>query len=124
MAAEFPGFLLLSRNEALRAYVDLVLSERGLPLRYFDSAKEGLFWLLDNTPRYILLDQDLDLDPFAVAARIRHVKRLKNVPVAVLISPSEKLRTTAEVVRVTALEKPLNREKLFVFLGIPPGPAS
>jgi len=117
VAAEFPGLLLLSRNEALRAYVELVLSGRDLPVRYFDSAKEGLFWLVDNSPRYILLDQDLDLDPFAVAARIRHVKRLKNVPVAVLISPSEKLRTTAEVVRVVAIEKPLNREKLQRFLG-------
>jgi len=117
VAAEFPGLLLLSRNEALRAYVDLVLSEWGLSLRHFDSAREGLFWLLDHTPRHILLDQDLDVDPFAVAVRIRHVKRLKNVPVAVLISPSEKLRTTAEVVRVVAIEKPLNREKLQRFLG-------
>jgi DNA-binding response OmpR family regulator len=124
VAAEYPGLLLLSRNEALRAYVDLVLSERGIPVRHFDSAKEGLFWLVDNTPRHILLDEDLDLDPFSVANRIRHVKRLKSVPIAVLISPSEKLRTTAEVVRVTAIEKPLTREKLFRFLGLPLGSAS
>jgi hypothetical protein len=36
----------------------------------------------------------------------------------VLISPTEKLRTTAEVVRVVALEKPLTREKLYRFLGL------
>ncbi|TBH21742.1 response regulator [Thermus thermamylovorans] len=118
MAADYPGLLLLSRNEALRAYIDLVLSERGLPLRYFDSAREGLFWLLDHTPRYILLDEELDVDPFAAAARIKHVKRLKAIPLAVLIAPSEKLRTTAEVVRVVPLEKPLTREKLFRFLGM------
>ena len=124
MAAEYPGLLLLSRNEALRAYTELVLAERGIPVRYFDSAREGLFWLVENTPRHILLDEDLDVDPFAVAARIRHVKRLRTVPLAVLISPTEKLRTTAEVVRVKAIEKPLTREKLFRFLGLPPGSAS
>jgi hypothetical protein len=52
------------------------------------------------------------------------VKRLKSVPIAALIPPSEKLRTTAEVVRVTAIEKPLTREKLFRFLGLPLGAAS
>jgi DNA-binding response OmpR family regulator len=118
VAAEYPGLLLLSRNEALRAYTELVLAERGIPVRYFDSAREGLFWLVENTPRHILLDEDLDVDPFAVAARIRHVKRLRTVPLAVLISPTEKLRTTAEVVRVVALEKPLTRGKLYRFLGL------
>lgn len=58
------------------------------------------------------------MDPFAVAARIRHVRRLKEVPLAVLIEPTEKLRTTAEVVRVMAIEKPLTRDKLFRFLGL------
>ncbi|GGM91500.1 transcriptional regulator [Thermus composti] len=118
MAEPFPGLLLLTRNEALRAYVDLVLSEQKLSFRHFDLAREGLFWLKDHTPRYILLDTDLDLDPFAVAARIRHVRRLKEVPLAVLIPPSERLRATAEVVRVVAIEKPLSREKLFHFLGL------
>ncbi len=108
----------MSRNEALRAYVDLVLSEKGIPVRHFDLAREGLFWLLDHTPRYVLLDQDLDVDPFAVAARIRHVRWLKEVPLAVLIEPNERLRTTAEVVRVRAIEKPLTRDKLFGFLGL------
>lgn len=120
MAADYPGLLLLSRNEALRAYVELLLSERSIPVRHFDLAREGLFWLLEHTPRYILLDEDLDVDPFAAATRIRHVKRLKEVPLAVLIGPSEKLRTTAEVVRVVALEKPLTREKLLRFLGLNP----
>ena len=118
MATDYPGLLLLSRNEALRAYVDLVLSERDVPVRHFNLAREGLFWLLDHTPRYVLLDQDLDVDPFAVAARIRHVRRLKEVPLAVLIEPTEKLRTTAEVVRVMAIEKPLTRDKLFRLLGL------
>lgn len=118
MASDYPSLLLLSRNEALRAYVDLVLSERDVPVRHFNLAREGLFWLLDHTPRYVLLDQDLDVDPFAVAARIRHVRRLKEVPLAVLIEPTEKLRTTAEVVRVVAIEKPLTRDKLFRFLGL------
>jgi len=118
VATDYPGLLLLSRNEALRAYVDLVLSERGIPVRHFDLAREGLFWLLDHTPRYVLLDQDLDVDSFAVAARIRHVRRLKEVPLAVLIEPTEKHRTTAEVVRVKAIEKPLTRDKLFRFLGL------
>uniref|UniRef100_A0A7C5VK78 Response regulator n=1 Tax=Thermus caliditerrae TaxID=1330700 RepID=A0A7C5VK78_9DEIN len=117
MAADYPGLLLLSRNEALRAYVDLVLSDRNIPVRHFDLAREGLFWLVDHTPRYILLDEDLDVDPFSVASRIRHVRRLKEVPLAVLISPSERLRTTAEVVRVSPIEKPLTREKLLRFLG-------
>ncbi|MGC8904305.1 response regulator [Thermus sp.] len=116
MAADYPGLLLLSRNQALRAYVELVLSERGVPVQAFDLAREGLFWL--NTPRHILLDEDLDVDAFAVAARIRHVRRLKEVPLAILISPQEKLRTTAEVVRVTPIEKPLTREKLFRFMGL------
>uniref|UniRef100_A0A831XP36 Response regulator n=2 Tax=Thermus islandicus TaxID=540988 RepID=A0A831XP36_9DEIN len=118
MAAEYPGLLLLSRNEALRAYVDLVLSERGIPMRHFDLAREALFWLWEHTPRHILLDEDLDLDPFAVASRIRHVRRLKPVPVAVLISPSERHRTTAEVIRVLPIEKPLTREKLLGFLAL------
>lgn len=116
MAAEYPGLLFLSRNEALRAYVDLILLERGIPMRHFDLAREALFWLWEHTPRHILLDEDLD--PFAVASRIRHVRRLKPVPVAVLISPSEKHRTTAEVVRVLPIEKPLTREKLLGFLAL------
>ncbi len=106
----------MSRNEALRAYLELVLMEKGIPLVHFDSAKEGLFWLVDHTPRAILLDTDLDVDPFSVAARIRHVRRLKEVLLGVIIEPQEKLRTTAEVVRVKALEKPLTREKLLRFL--------
>ena len=116
MASLFPGLLLLSTNLALRAYVELLLSERGMPLAYFDTAREGLFWLVDHTPRCILIDQDLDLDPFAVAARINHVRRLKDVPLALLISPDERLKATAEVVRVKAIEKPLNREKLGAWL--------
>jgi len=53
-----------------------------------------------------------------VASRIRHVRRLKPVPVAVLISPSERHRTTAEVIRVLPIEKPLTREKLLGFLAL------
>lgn len=112
MAEPYPGVLLLSRNQAVRAYLEMVLEGLGLPLMYFDSAREGLFWLRDHTPRLILLDQDLDVDPFSVAARIKHVRRLKEVPLAVLIPPDEKLKTTAEVVRVRVVEKPLTREKL------------
>lgn len=116
MAQPFSGLLLLSTNPALRAYLDLVLSEQGIPLAYFDTAREGLFWLLEHTPRGILVDQDLDLDPFAVAARIKHVRRLKEVPLAVLIPTNEVLKTTAEVVRVQFIEKPLTREKILAFL--------
>ncbi|WP_018461672.1 hypothetical protein [Thermus oshimai] len=116
MAALSDALLFMSRNEALRAYLELVLMEKGIPVVYFDSAREGLFWLVDHTPRAILLDTDLDVDPFAVASRIRHVRRLKDIPLGVIIEPQEKLRTTAEVVRVRPLEKPLTREKLLGFL--------
>ncbi len=112
MAEPYPGVLLLSRNQAVRAYLELLLEGMALSLMHFDSAREGLFWLRDYTPKLILLDQELDLDPFSVAARITHVRRLKGVPVAVLIAPDERLKTTAEVVRVRAIEKPLTREKL------------
>ena len=118
MAASFDGLLLVSPHEPLWVYAELALEPKGLPVRYFASAKEALFWLRDHTPKAILLDTDLGVDPFAVASRIRHVRRLKEVPVAVLIPPSEKLRTTAEVVRVQAMEKPLTREKLYRFLGL------
>ncbi|MGQ9511164.1 MAG: response regulator, partial [Thermaceae bacterium] len=37
-------------------------------------------------------------------------------PVAVLIPPDEKLRTTAEIVRVRVVEKPLTRDKLLSLL--------
>ena len=112
VAEPYPGVLLLSRNQAVRAYLELLLEGMGLSLMHFDSAREGLFWLRDYTPKLILLDQELDLDPFSVAARITHVRRLKEVPVAVLIAPDERLKTTAEVVRVRVIEKPLTREKL------------
>ena len=101
MAASFDGLLLVSPHEPLWVYAELALEPKGLPVRYFASAKEALFWLRDHTPKAILLDTDLDVDPFAV-----------------LIPPSEKLRTTAEVVRVQAMEKPLTREKLYRFLGL------
>lgn len=117
MAASFDGLLLVSPHEPLWVYAELALEPKGVSVRYFASAKEALFWLRDHTPKAILLDTDLDVDPFA-ASRIRHVRRLKEVPLAVLIPPSEKLRTTAEVVRVQAIEKPLTREKLYRFLGL------
>ncbi|MGQ9753940.1 MAG: hypothetical protein ACUVQD_04705, partial [Thermaceae bacterium] len=39
-----------------------------------------------------------------------------NLPVAVLIPPDEKLKTTAEIVRVRMIEKPLTRDKLLSLL--------
>lgn len=96
--------------------MELILEAMGIPLMHFDAAREGLFWLKDHTPRLILLDQDLDLDPFSVAARITHVRRLQGVPVAVLIPPDEKLRTTAEIVQARVVEKPLTRDKLLSLL--------
>lgn len=112
MAEPYPGVLLMSRNQAARAYLELLFEGKGIPVISFDSAREGLFWLRDHTPRLILLDHDLDLDPFSVAARIKHVRRLKEVPLAVMIPKDEKLKTTAEVVRVQVIEKPLTRDKL------------
>ena len=75
MAASFDGLLLVSPHEPLWVYAELALEPKGLPVRYFASAKEALFWLRDHTPKAILLDTDLDVDPFAVASRIRHVRR-------------------------------------------------
>lgn len=91
MAEPYPGVLLMGRNQAVRAYLELLFEGKGMPVKSFDSAREGLLWLRDHTPKLILLDHDLDPDPFSVAARIKHVRRLKGVPLAVMIPKDEKL---------------------------------
>ncbi|HEU4741077.1 MAG TPA: response regulator [Meiothermus sp.] len=109
-----PTVLVVSPSPTLKAQIELLLEELSLKGASFSQAQEGLNFLKENTPAVILLDEGLEPDPFTIAGRLKMIKRLRDVPLVLLISEqNERTTVTAEVSRVDHLvPKPLDRRRL------------
>ena len=116
--------VVVSANTTLRALLELTAEEEGLKSMFFDHAQEGLNFLKDNTPRLIVLDEGIDIDPFTIASRLKMSRRLREVPVAMLIAENDdKTRLTAEISRVDhVFNKPVDRRRLSSLLRSLPAP--
>ncbi|MER3481371.1 MAG: response regulator [Meiothermus sp.] len=109
-----PTALVVSPSLALTAQIELLLEELRFKAVSFLRAQEGLDFLKGNTPAVIILDEGLEIDPFTIAGRLKLIKRLRDVPVVLLVSDqNERITITAEVSRVDHLiPKPLDRRRL------------
>ena len=116
--------VVVSANTTLKALLELTAEEEGFKSLFFDHAQEGLNFLKDNTPRLIVLDEGIDIDPFTIASRLKMSRRLREVPVAMLIGENdERTRLTAEISRVDHIfNKPVDRRRLSSLLRSLPAP--
>lgn len=78
--------------------------------RSFTSATQALQFLKEHTPAVIVLDEGLEPDGFAIAARLKMHRRLRAACVVLLVGhPDEHTRATAEVSRADhVFGKPLD----------------
>ncbi len=104
--------LVVTASPTLRALLELAIEEHGILGQYYDRAQDGLDFLKNFTPRAIVLDDVLEIDPFSIAARLKMSRRLREVPVILFVSESdEKAKLTAEFARVEhILTKPVDRK--------------
>jgi DNA-binding response OmpR family regulator len=116
--------VVVSVNTTLRALLELTAEEEGLMSLFFDQAQAGLNFLKENTPCLIVLDEGIDVDPFTIASRLKMSRRLREVPVAMLIGDNdERTRLTAEISRVDHIfNKPVDRRRLSSLLRSLPTP--
>jgi len=104
--------LVVTPSLTLRALLELSTEEQGVTARFCEKAQEGLDFLKTHTPKAVVLDDSIDIDPFAIASRLKMSRRLREVPVILLITEGdERARLTAEISRVDhVISKPLDRK--------------
>lgn len=104
--------LIVTSSQTLRALLELAIEEQGIEAQFFESAKEGLDYLKVHTPRAIVLDDAIEIDPFSIASRLKMSRRLREVPVVLFITDGdERTKLTAEFARVEhVLSKPVDRK--------------
>lgn len=104
--------LIVTSSQTLRALLELVIEEQGIEAQFYGSAKEGLDYLKAHTPRAIVLDDAIEIDPFSIASRLKMSRRLREVPVVLFITDeNERTKLTVEFARVEyVLSKPLDRK--------------
>lgn len=112
--ATSPPILVVSPSPILKAQLELLVEELGLRWVSFSQAQEGLEFLKEHTPAAIILDEGLNPDAFAIAGRLKMIKRLRDVPLVLLVSEqNERTTITAEVSRVDhLLPKPIDHRRL------------
>lgn len=105
--------LLITPNNTIQALLEIAVEEEGLQAISFVAAQPGLQFLKDNTPQLIVLDEGLEPDAFAIASRLKMIKRLKEVPVVLLMGEeNDRTRLTAEISRVDHIfAKPIDRKR-------------
>ncbi|MCS7059027.1 MAG: response regulator [Meiothermus sp.] len=121
-APQTEKILVVTSSPALRALLELCLEEQGFQGEFYERAQQALEFLKAQTPRAIVLDDAIEIDPFSIASRLKMSRRLREVPVVLLLSDSdERAKLTAEFVRVEhVLSKPLDRKALSNILrGLP-----
>ncbi len=88
--------LVAEADAAQRSLLDVLLSPAGFQLDVRENGKEALEYLRDHTPDLAILDAKMPyLGGFDVCAKMRRVKRLKDVPVIVVVPPREKQKADA-----------------------------
>ena len=77
--------LIAEDNDGFRMLTDLVLSADHHQVDAVADGREVLEYLKSETPELIILDIDMPiLDGFSVCRRIKHISRLKRIPVVML----------------------------------------
>ena len=103
--------LVVSANPTMRAYLEVTLEAEGFHPQSLTDTGEALRYLKEHTPDLIVLDEDAngELKAMDLAWRIKRVRRLKDVPVVVLVSVAdERTQIAAQMARVDKLlTKPL-----------------
>ena len=103
--------LVVSANPTMRAYLEVTLEAEGFRPKSLSDTGEALRYLKEHTPDLIVLDEDAngDLQAIDLAWRIKRVRRLKDVPVVVLVSVADqRTKIAAQMARVDKLlTKPL-----------------
>ncbi len=110
--------LVVTPSHPLRVLLELAIEEQGIEAHFFEKAQEGLNFLKSHTPRAIVLDDSLEIDPFSIASRLKMSRRLREVPVILLISDNdERTKLTAEFTRAEhVLSKPVDRKAFSAIL--------
>lgn len=110
--------LVITKSLTLRALLELSIEEQGVNAVFCEKAQPGLDYLKVNTPRAIVLDDGIDLDPYSIASRLKMSRRLRDIPVILLMGDSDdKSKLTAEFARVDhTLSKPLDRKMFSALL--------
>ena len=111
-AAVLNNVLVVTKSLTLRALLELSIEEQGVEALFCEKAQEGLDFLKSNTPKAIVLVGQIDIDPFSIASRLKMSRRLREVPVILLVGESdERAKLTAEISRVDhVISKPLDRK--------------
>ncbi|MDX2007320.1 MAG: response regulator [Meiothermus sp.] len=104
--------LVMTPSPTLRALLELSLEEAGVGAHFTERAQEGLDFLKLYTPKAIVLDDAIEIDPFSIASRLKMSRRLRDVPVILFIAETdERAKLTAEFARVEhVLTKPVDRK--------------
>ncbi|MDZ7705704.1 MAG: response regulator [Trueperaceae bacterium] len=90
-AAPEHTILIAESDAAQRSLLDVLLSPAGFKLEIRENGKEALEYLRDNTPDIAIFDAKMPyLGGFDVCSKMRRVKRLRDVPVVVLVPPFAK----------------------------------
>jgi CheY-like chemotaxis protein len=86
MSDAAPAVILVADDqEGQLVLVDMLLSIEGYEVVTVQDGREALEWLSKNTPDAAILDVQMPfVDGIEVCRRIKAVKRLKHVPVAIL----------------------------------------
>lgn len=83
--------LIAESDAAQRSLLDVLLSPAGFKLEIRENGKEALEYLRDNTPDIAIFDAKMPyLGGFDVCSKMRRVKRLRDVPVVILVPPVAK----------------------------------
>ncbi len=111
-AVHIDKVLVVTSSLTLRALLELAIEEQGVEAQFYEKAQEGLDFLKAHTPRAIVLDDGIEIDPFSIASRLKMSRRLREVPVVLFIGDSDdRTKLTAEFARVEhVLSKPVDRK--------------
>jgi len=117
--------LVITSSQTLRALLEMAMEEQGIEAQFYEKAKDGLGYLRAHTPRAVVLDDAIEIDPFSIASRLKMSRRLREVPVVLLITDNDdRTKLTAEFARVEhILSKPVDRKALASILRNLPQPA-
>ena len=103
--------LVVTANPTMRAYLEVTLEAEGFHAHSLSDTEEALRYLKEHTPDLIVLDEESKgrLSALDLAWRVKRVRRLKDVPVVVLVSsPDQRTKVAAQLARVDKLlTKPL-----------------
>ncbi|WP_027894206.1 response regulator [Calidithermus chliarophilus] len=112
--AQSPVAVIITPNATIRALLEMVLEQEGFKAQFFGTPQEAMTLLRESVPRLLLLDEGITPDAFSVSGRLKMTRRLRDVPVLVLVSEhDDRTRVTAEISKVDhVIPKPFESRHL------------